>query len=154
MKYPPTIALAFTEYTMAVISLISPWMFGFSGDSVATSCAMAFGVTLAAYSLITDYELSVRRVIPLRAHLALDAVVSGLLITSPFVMGFASTTWLPHLLLGGVVLGMALYLALYLGFAHPAQRVRVVIHPQVTAETVALKGVLRAPAAKSQSAVN
>jgi hypothetical protein len=143
MKISPTVLLAFTNYTMVVVSLVAPWMFGFSADAVATSSVMAFGVTLAAYSLVTEFELSFRRLIPLKLHLALNVVMSAVLVASPFVLEFASAIWAPHLAVGGIVLGMTLFVAFYLRFAHPARHVRAVVHPQVTAESVNLQSPSR-----------
>jgi hypothetical protein len=51
-----------------------------------------------------------RRVLPLRAHLALDAVGGALLAAAPWLLGFAvegRRFWLPHLLAGSGVMGAA-----------------------------------------------
>jgi hypothetical protein len=117
MKTTPTLLHATADYAMAGLLLIAPWLFGFSHDAAATSCTLAFGLTTLAYSLFTDYELSFRRVIPMSAHLMLDAVCGGLLIGAPFIMGYFHTVWVPHLVMGCVEVGFALGSALVLGAA-------------------------------------
>jgi hypothetical protein len=116
MKYSPTMMHAVSDYVMGALLLAAPWIFGFWTDLTAMFCTMAFGATTIAYSLFTDYELSVKRVIPMVAHLTLDAASGGLLIAAPFLMNFAGTTWVPHLVIGCVEVGMAIAFALFLGF--------------------------------------
>jgi hypothetical protein len=116
MKITPTIVHACADYSFGALLLIAPWLFRFSHDSAATMCTMAFGLTTIAYSLFTDYEWSLRRMIPMMTHLMLDAVMGGLLIAAPFIMGYYATTWVPHLVLGCVEIGAALISAIVLGF--------------------------------------
>lgn len=55
----------------------------------------------AGYSLFTDYEMGVVRVLPYRAHLALDAVWTVGVAAVPFVTGRyrrGTRHWLPHVL--------------------------------------------------------
>jgi hypothetical protein len=58
------------------------------------------------YSLMTDYALSLSRIIPFRVHLVLDALVGLVLLLSPWVLGFVGSLWLPHVILGLVSLGV------------------------------------------------
>ena len=85
MKYSPTLIHAVSDYAMGALLLAAPWIFGFSHDSNATSCTMAFGVAMIAYSLFTDYELSLKRFIPMIAHLTMDAAMGGLLMAAPLL---------------------------------------------------------------------
>ncbi|MGC3967727.1 MAG: hypothetical protein QM775_10255 [Pirellulales bacterium] len=119
-----TTAHGFADYTIGTLLVIGPWLFGFQDHSLATMVTVGFGLTMIAYSLATDYELTVRRVIPLPAHLAFDAVSSGLLIASPFLFGFAERTWIPHLVVGSVAAGLAVLTAFALGVEHLLSRPR------------------------------
>ena len=92
------------DYPAGLLLIASPWLLGFSdvGDGAAT-IPVVIGVLVLLQSLITDYELSVANVLPLKAHLSLDVVAGVLLALSPVLLGFADAGvegWLPHVVLG------------------------------------------------------
>jgi hypothetical protein len=124
MKITPTKIHALTDYSIGGLLLVAPWLFGFSHDSVAATCSIAFGLTTLAYSLFTDYEWSVRRVIPIMMHVKLDAAMGGLLIAAPYLTGYFVTTSVPHLVLGCVEIGAASLSAVVFGIF------RMYVHPQ------------------------
>jgi hypothetical protein len=66
------------------------------------------GVSAIIYSLLTNYELGVSRMISMRTHLMLDLMSGILLAASPWLFGFADYVWEPHLILGILEIGAAL----------------------------------------------
>lgn len=90
------------DYTLGVLLLIGPWLFGFSDSLLASIVTKAFGAVIIALSLSTDYDLALMRRIPYAFRLGLDVAVGGLLIATPWIFGFAETTWIPHLVIGTV----------------------------------------------------
>jgi hypothetical protein len=66
------------------------------------------GVSALVYSLLTNYELGLFKVLPFRGHLALDVMSGVLLVLSPWLFQFADQVWVPHLVLGVVELGAVL----------------------------------------------
>ncbi len=85
-------------------------LLGMDNDSVSTRASRLAGGGATAYSLVTDYELGARRILPMPAHLALDAVSGALLAATPWVAGEAergTRYWLPHALIGGTEIVLA-----------------------------------------------
>ena len=69
------------------------------------------GGGILATSLLTDYELGARRVVPMKAHLALDAATGAGLLAAPFLLrtrGSGLGGWLPHVLAGAGEIAAAL----------------------------------------------
>jgi len=61
---------------------------------------MLLGAMIIVMSLITRYEFSVAKIIPLPTHLVVDILGGLLLAVSPWLFGFADLIWWPHLLVG------------------------------------------------------
>jgi hypothetical protein len=94
------------DYTLAPTLAFAPQAFGFKGSGPSSTIARVHGVTAMAYSSLTKYELGVYPVLPMKTHLVLDAVMSGFLAASPWLLGFGKArkkrTWLPHLMFAAV----------------------------------------------------
>ena len=85
-----------------------PRVMGWSRQVTATLDAA--GASATAYSLMTDYELGAVKALPMRVHLALDALGGTALAAAPWVSGEAKRGlryWLPHALVGSSELALA-----------------------------------------------
>ncbi|MFL5352333.1 hypothetical protein [Archangium sp.] len=74
-----------------------------SGSKVACNAGLALGLSGLGVSLLTDYRLSLKKIIPIEVHEAIDYVWSLGVIAAPFVFGFAKRSkWvtLVHVLVG------------------------------------------------------
>lgn len=100
MRFIPTRIHGMLDYLIAILLVASPWIFGFSEGGAKTWLPVILGAGVALYSLITDYELGLARVIPMPVHLLLDAGGGLLLAVSPWLFGFAGEIWWPHLFIG------------------------------------------------------
>ncbi len=83
--------------------LAAPRLFGLNDEPRAASVLRMAGGGALAYSMLTDYEFGLVRVLPMRAHLALDAASGAFLASSPWLLGFAKNGpryWVPHALMG------------------------------------------------------
>jgi hypothetical protein len=72
--------------------------------------ARAIGGAETVYSNLTDYELSAKKVLPMRVHLALDAVAGTTLAVLPQLTGArerGKKHWVPHLAIGVLEVGLA-----------------------------------------------
>ena len=85
----PLNAHAALEPLMAVVIAAAPWIFGFSDVDSATAICVIVGLTMLVAGALTDWRMSLRRVIPLRMHLMTDLLLGAVLLLSPLVFGFA-----------------------------------------------------------------
>lgn len=108
MRIIPTRIHGMLDYGIGLLLIVSPWLFGFNEGGPETWIPIILGVAAIAYSLITDYELGIARVIPMPVHLMLDLGSGILLAASPWLFGFADDVWVPHLVLGLLEIGASL----------------------------------------------
>src|SRR3712207_1264351 len=100
----PTSVHGVLDYLASGINLAFPRVLGLrEGAPLAALIPRIDGAAGAGYSLLTDYELGVFKVLPVPAHLAFDAAKGAFLASSPWLFGFArggTRYWLPHVLMG------------------------------------------------------
>ena len=91
-----------TDYTVgATLLSVFPKLAGIEGTDSARQ-VRASGAFHAGYSTLTDYPLGVVKLIPFKAHLALDVVGALALAATPFVTGQwkkGTRHWVPHVAL-------------------------------------------------------
>jgi hypothetical protein len=97
-----------TDYTVgAALMTAVPRLAGIEGTPAGRQLRIA-GAIHAGYSTVTDYPLGAIKVLPYRAHLAIDAVGALALAAMPFVTGQfrkARDQWVPHVALSAFELG-------------------------------------------------
>ena len=102
MRVIPTQAHAVLDYVTGGALIAAPRLLGLK-DSTAGRVLSLAGTTATASSMLTNYELGLVKVIPMRAHLPLDAAIGALVAASPWLFGFAkegTRHWLPHVIVG------------------------------------------------------
>jgi hypothetical protein len=100
MKMIPRPVHGILDYLVGVLLIAAPWMLGFADSTAATYVPVALGMAALIYSVLTDYELGVIRLIPFSVHLVLDIASGLLLASSPWLFGFADRVFIPHLAVG------------------------------------------------------
>lgn len=85
----PLNAHAMLEPLIGAVLIASPWIFGFSDVNDAKVVSIAVGVVILIAGALTDWRVSLARVIPLRVHLITDLALAAVLVLAPFVLGFA-----------------------------------------------------------------
>jgi hypothetical protein len=96
------------DYVVGILLILAPWLFGFATGGIEQWLPVILGLILIVSSLMTDYELSIAKVIPMPVHLGLDMASGALLAVSPWLFGFADVIIWPHLLVGIMEIGVAL----------------------------------------------
>jgi hypothetical protein len=90
--------------------VIAPTLLRLGRTSPEGITARAVGGVQSAYSNVTDYETSIKKLVPMRYHLALDAVGGAALAIVPQLTGArrrGKKHWLPHLAIGAMEIGVA-----------------------------------------------
>jgi len=78
------------DYTAGLGLIVAPFLLGLGESShVAVWFSVITGLAVFAVSLLTDYKLSLFRIIPFQGHLAIDLLVAGTFMIMPFVFGFS-----------------------------------------------------------------
>lgn len=108
MRFISTRIHGVIDYLMGLFLIVSPWLFGFTDGTAAQWVLIILGLGALLYSFITDYELGLLKVIPMKAHLMIDLVSGIFLAASPWIFGFSEEVYLPHVLLGVAEIGASL----------------------------------------------
>jgi hypothetical protein len=93
------------DYISAFI-LVTPWISNYYTNSPDTWILAAVGGLTGLYSVFTDYELGLIKLIPMKMHLILDVIVAIFLIASPWLFTFPNYLHYWPLLLGILELGV------------------------------------------------
>jgi len=109
MKFIGTKTHGYIDYIMGALLIAAPWIFDFDRGGAETWVPVILGAGVILYSLLTDYELGASHQISMRTHLMLDFIGGALLAASPWIFGFADYVWQPHLILGILEIGAALF---------------------------------------------
>jgi len=107
-----------TDYTLGTLLMTAfPKLAGIEGTESAGQIRVA-GAVHTGYSTITDYPLGVVKLVPYKAHLAIDALGAVALAATPFVTGQwkkGRKHWLPHV-------GLCLFELMALAMSDPTQK--------------------------------
>ena len=103
MRIIPTQIHGLLDYATRGTLLSAPRLLGLDDVPASARALRLAGGGAALYSMLTDYELGVVKLLPMPLHLALDAASGAFLASSPWLLGFAGEGrryWLPHVLVG------------------------------------------------------
>jgi hypothetical protein len=96
---------------VGVILILRAMLVGFGNDSTASMVALGVGIFIIVSELVTTSRYSLVKLVPMKIHLVLDYLTGIFLALSPWLFGFAHgpfTTWMPHLIVGILVVAYAL----------------------------------------------
>jgi hypothetical protein len=108
MRFLSTKAHGVIDYLVGLLLIAAPWIFGFARGGMETWIFVIAGAGALVYSLLTDYEMGVAKMIPMPVHLLLDAMSGIVLAASPWLFGFSEYVYVPHLIFGLFELGASL----------------------------------------------
>lgn len=100
------------DYIVGAVLLITPAFFGFAEVTIAANVFYTAGLGLILYSLLTQYKYSIAKLIPVRVHMILDALVGLSVMFAPWLLNYrgalteGQTT--VHLALGAGAVALAI----------------------------------------------
>ncbi len=101
------------DYAGGLLLLLTPSLFGFAGIEAARNFFVIGGLGLIVYSLFTQYEIALWKVIPVQAHMALDVALGAVTILAPYLFGYSflltGTQAAVHWILGLAVIAMVAF---------------------------------------------
>jgi hypothetical protein len=100
MRFIPTKVHGVLDYLYVLILFFTPAIFHFSTNGAPTLTMDVVSSTVLVYSTFTKYELGISKYLPMRTHLLLDIIIGVFLAASPWIFGFASYVYAPHLFFG------------------------------------------------------
>jgi len=109
MRTLPTRFHSALDYVFAGTLLLLPLLAGIGLGTAGAWVPIILGLILLGYTLVTDHEFSLRRQIDPQVHLWLDGGLGLFLAISPWLFGFDRDVWLPHVVLGVLILAVALF---------------------------------------------
>jgi hypothetical protein len=119
---PPNVHAAI-DYATAPALVAAPKLLRLQPDTASARAPRLAGGLLGLLTPVTDTPFAARRWIPMRAHLAVDALTGVAIAAVPWVTGQrrrGARYWLPHALVGANEVGMALLT----GRERPRRRLR------------------------------
>ena len=100
MKIIGTKTHGILDYLTGVLLLLLPLLAAWDLQRVESRILMILGVLTIIYSLITNYEWGVAKIIPMKTHLIIDFLSGAFLAISPWIFDFKDVVYIPHVVLG------------------------------------------------------
>lgn len=97
----------YMDYMMGLLLIFAPLLFNLP-EGAASTVPVVLGAGTIVYSLITDYELGLFKILSMKVHLGVDLVAGLLLIAAPWLFGFADEVIWPFVILGVIEVGASL----------------------------------------------
>jgi hypothetical protein len=110
LRFIPTSVHGAIDHVVGPALVLAPTLLRLKRTSPEGITAEAVGGAEAIYSNLTDYELSMKNVVPMKIHLVLDAIGGATLAIVPQLTGArqrGKKHWLPHLAIGVAEVGLA-----------------------------------------------
>ncbi len=88
------------DYLMGIALLAVPSILQLDSNSAEGMILYTLGAILLVYSVFTNYELGIIKVIPMKVHLTLDIFSGIFLASAPWVLRFEDQVCIPFIILG------------------------------------------------------
>jgi hypothetical protein len=117
----PSFLHGLVEYAAGALFIVLPLLLNYDSGA-AKAVSIVIGVLLIAVAASTDWTLSLNNQIPKPAHFALDWILAGVLIASPFLFGFSDESTPTAIFIAAGVLHILLTIGTRFGAKPGAER--------------------------------
>ena len=90
------------NYALAMLLIVSPWLFSIQDTVVGRLILLLSGMGSIAIGLVADYELGIVKSIKYKEFLIANIILGIFLVISPAVFAFGETVFIPHVVLGSL----------------------------------------------------
>jgi hypothetical protein len=108
MRFVGTRIHGLLDYLMGIALISAPLLLNLAPDGIESWVLAGLGIISIGYCLFTDYELGIWKQISVRTHLRVDLAVGIILCISPWLFGFSHLDYVPHLLLGIIIICLSI----------------------------------------------
>jgi hypothetical protein len=88
------------DYYLGAWLILMPWLLDFNRHFIPTVSTLIIGVGIITYSLFTNYEFGLIKLIPDSIHSIVDILSAVLLCAAPWLFGYSKIVFLPQVLTG------------------------------------------------------
>jgi hypothetical protein len=106
MRFIPTSVHGLADYIVGLIVVGLPFYFGWTGAGRVTFVTL--GALVIFYSLLTDYEFGLVRILRTRFHLLLDALFGLAMLAAPTLLRLPNDSRIPIYVIGVLSLSLCL----------------------------------------------
>jgi hypothetical protein len=96
----------YLDYFTVAVFLLAPSLLGL--DGLAGTLAYALAVIHLAMTLVTDFPLSVSKLVPFRLHGWVERIVGPVLLLLPFILGFEGVARIFYFVMGVTIIAVGL----------------------------------------------
>ena len=94
----------FFSYIIALVTMSSPWLFGFwHFGGASLFIPLLFGWFQLIMAIFSNTEAGMIGVFPIQMHCVLNVLSGSILLFSPWLYDFSANVWAPQLILGGLI---------------------------------------------------
>jgi len=99
-----TTFFGFFSYILAIVTMSSPWLFGFAHFGGASLfLPLVLGWFQLLMCIFSNTKAGMVGVFPVQMHAVLDVISGFVLMVSPWLYGFTDNVWAPQFILGGLI---------------------------------------------------
>ncbi|ALI97906.1 SPW repeat domain-containing protein [Rufibacter tibetensis] len=108
MKVLSTRAHGIMDYLVGLLLIAAPFILDFDRGGAETWVPIIVGAMIILQNLMTNWEVGVFRAMSPNMHLTMDYLIGIFLAASPWIFNFDEYVYLPHLIVGIMILLQAM----------------------------------------------